>query len=197
MGILRKVAVGAGIVFIGIPAVLVVIGASTSSTPGQQSSVPSPGAIESDKQASSSVPVESKWEYSQSRDQMSGKTIYFARLYSNDELNFKFPYSGQNRADLTLRRNEGGKTEVMFSIQRGQFMCHINGCAIRVRFDDGKISDFTATGTDDADPTVVFINNPARFIKELRGAKKLLIQATYFQEGSQAVTFEPQNLRWQ
>jgi hypothetical protein len=83
----------------------------------------------------------------------------------------------------------------LLEIERGQFLCGIESCSLNVRFDQGSIVRYSASEPSDNSSTVLFINNEPTFLDRMRHARTVTIEATFFQEGSQALTFNIQNFR--
>ncbi len=126
---------------------------------------------------------------------MTSKSIRFASIDSDDWLSFGFPYNGKNVPKLTLRQKPG-RADVYLQIDKGQFVCGVSSCTVRVRFDEGKAMDFSAAEPDDHDSKTLFILNSSRFIKFTKSAKLVRIQATFFQEGSPTMSFRTEGLKW-
>jgi hypothetical protein len=80
---------------------------------------------------------------------------------------------------------------VILKLCRGQFHCvELDGCKVSVRFDSGRIQSFTGRQSSDFDNRVLFITPYDRFVTQLRKAKKLQIEADFFQEGSRVLEFD-------
>jgi hypothetical protein len=65
---------------------------------------------------------------------------------------------------------------------------------VNVRFDDGKASQFSGVPPESNDSTVVFIQNYQRFLGGLTKAKRVRIEATFFQQGSRVMEFNTAGL---
>jgi hypothetical protein len=138
----------------------------------------------------------SRWSYSASEDKM-GRKQSTANVASTNTLEFGFPYQGVQHATLVTRKSAEWGTNVFVMIERGQFLCGFQGCTANVRFDSGTIQRFSASGTTDHSTTVLFLNNGARFISQLRKAKIVRIEPTFYHEGSQTLEFDAQGFKWQ
>jgi len=136
-----------------------------------------------------------EWTYKEEIDRMGRGNNKYAWIYSSTFLSFGFPYEGLQRAELTIRR-VNGRNEVYIKIEEGQFQTDIYGTELTVRFDDGKPQHYSAVGSSDNDPTVLFINSYERFITNLKKARRLLIEATFYQEGNYIMEFDVENLEW-
>lgn len=131
----------------------------------------------------------SNWSYSLTEDKMEGESIYFARTDSLNTATFGFPYSGAQHATLTLRTHPRYGKDLIFSIERGQFLCGYNNCTVLVKFDDKKATTFSASEPADHSTTTLFINNYSAFAGEMLKAKKVRIQAQFYQEGNHTFEF--------
>jgi invasion protein IalB len=82
-------------------------------------------------------------------------------------------------------------------IERGQFLCSAyDGCNVSVRFDARQVERFHASGPSTHETTVLFVTPADRFLRSLRAAKTVSIEAEFFQEGSNAMTFDTTGLKW-
>src|SRR5258708_5396587 len=137
------------------------------------------------------TPVGSQWHYASESDEMTGKAEHTASVTSDNTVEFAFPYQGAQHGYLTLRKHPRFGNNVLFSIQRGQLLCHsYDNCTILVRFDDGEPSNFTATGPADHSTETLFIENYARFASRLRGPTRVRISPRVYQQGSVVFTFD-------
>jgi hypothetical protein len=164
---------------------------STYSTPSIR---PAPSKPESSTPQSKPEPG-SQWRYSSDEDQM-GRKRSFARVDSSNTLDFGFPYQGSQLGTLTIRKTITSGTNVILRIERGQFLCGIEGCTINVRFDSGPIQRFSASGPNDHGTTTLFLENETRFISQLRKANAVRIESTFYHEGLQTLEFDVQGFRW-
>ncbi|MCB1635689.1 MAG: hypothetical protein KDI51_13950, partial [Xanthomonadales bacterium] len=81
--------------------------------------------------------VAASWSYQDITDEMSGEKGKQASVTSTNKLSFKFPYQGAQRAKLVIRDHPVHGKDAIVMIDRGQMLCGINECELRVRFDDG------------------------------------------------------------
>ena len=139
-----------------------------------------------------------QWRYEDDVDQMSGKKASFASVQSDNSLNLAFPYNGENRGRLTVRRHPKYGIDVVVSVEKGQILCPTyNGCAVMVRFDINKPERFSAVGPADHSSESVFLINKARFISAAKKSKRILVQIPMFHQGEQVLEFSvPVELAW-
>jgi hypothetical protein len=133
----------------------------------------------------------SLWSYHQSDDEMGNGTTYLARISSSNTVNFDFPYSGDQHAELQLRTHPRYGKDVIFSIEKGQFLCNsFEDCIVLVRFDDGKAASFSAAGAADNSTETIFIRNYSRFVEKMQKSKRVRISANIYQEGAPVFEFD-------
>jgi hypothetical protein len=137
-----------------------------------------------------------KWAYSEAPDEMGRGAIKWAMVNSLNEVEFDFPYKGSQRARLELRKHPKYGRDVILSIERGQFLCGIDGCVISVRFDQGKAQTYSVLEPADNRTTSLFVQNYDRFVTNLRKANKVYIEAQFYQEGHRVFEFDTSGLKW-
>jgi hypothetical protein len=137
----------------------------------------------------------SNWSYSENKDEMRGTTTKYAQTDSENELDFGFPY-GSSHGTLMLRKRPSDGLNVILSI-KGQFICNaFEGETVTVKFDSGPIEHFGCNETADGSPGYLFIEASQKFVRKLRKAKKVIIEAQYFEHGRQQLTFDVAGLNW-
>jgi TonB family protein len=138
----------------------------------------------------------SKWTYTQDKDVMRGTTTYFARLQSDNALQFAFPYSGGARGALYVR-DKLGELNILLTMDKGQFLCsEFSDDTVAVKFDDGPVEEFTCSDAADGSTAVIFIEPEEKFLAELRTSTRLILEAPFFQEGRKQLTFQTRGIRW-
>ncbi|WP_176079751.1 hypothetical protein [Paraburkholderia tropica] len=138
----------------------------------------------------------SAWSYADNIDQISGKPIHAAFVDSETKLNFGFPYNGGSTPSLEIRRHPRFGTDAILKIDKGQFVCGVDGCSVMVRFDDRKPRRYIANEPSDYSSTALFISPAWEFITTARNSKRVVIEASFFQEGSSAMVFPIEGLNW-
>jgi hypothetical protein len=139
----------------------------------------------------------SNWKYNSSPEQMGRGEIKSAICTSTNTLSFKFPYAGAQNARLALRSHPQYGKDVIFRIEKGQFLTGVEGTNVLVQFDDNEPETFGATGPADYSTTSLFIKDSSRFISKLINSKIIKIQATFYNEGDQILEFTTAGLNWQ
>lgn len=137
----------------------------------------------------------SNWKYGEEVDPMTSATEYYAHLQSPSILDLKFPYDGGVTPSLTLRY-KSHQNRVYLSVDKGQFLTSSDGGEIKVKFDDGKPQIFECSEPNDGSSNTLFINEESRFIAKLKHSKSLMIQAIFYNNGSQTMEFGTQLLKW-
>lgn len=171
-------------------------GSSTSSTQTSPKSVTSAPTKETVPQASQNIKPEN-WSYGDSLDKMGRGKIRWASASSINTVSFDFPYSGPQHGTLDLRIHPQYGKDVILRIERGQFLTGIDGCKVLVRFDEGKPQNFWGNGPSDHSTTSLFISDYSRFVSALKKAKRIIIQAPFYQEGNQVFEFNVEGLKWE
>lgn len=166
--------------------------ASTTDSPTPTPQIPTP----TPSPTPTPTPV-SNWSYSTSEYKMSNRDVEHALILSTNSFIFDFPYGGSQRATLNLRKHPRWGRDVILSIERGQFICpSYSGCRVRVRFDKGKARYYRANEAADNSSDVIFIRGYNRFVSRLKRAKKLYIEATFYQEGNIILEFDVEGLKF-
>jgi hypothetical protein len=135
------------------------------------------------------------WLYSEHEDEMGRGTVRLALVTSLNVANFGFPYEGTQHATLKLQKGEGDRPSVWLQMEHANI---VNSAPIRARFDGGKPQRFDVVQTTDykSDRVGIVGEGYSRFMNQLRRAKKLQIEATFFQEGTRVFEFDVHGLEW-
>lgn len=140
----------------------------------------------------------SKWRYNESHDEMRDDTSKFATVRSENELDFEFPYNGGSGAEITVRRNKRDGLDVYIKVDKGQFLCNsFSGTHIAAKFDDGPIQQFTCTDSSSGESEYAFIPNAQRFLTALKGSKRVMLEAEFYQYGRGQYTFDTAGLEFE
>jgi hypothetical protein len=133
------------------------------------------------------------WNYSNIEDSMGRGAVALATVNSLNTVTFNFPYEGTQHAKLKLQKGGGNAPSVCLQLEHANF---VSSAPIHARFDDGKPQRFNGVQTSDykADRVGVVGDDYNRFIKQLRVAKKVQIEATFFQEGKRVFEFDIRGL---
>lgn len=132
-----------------------------------------------------------QWSYRSSKEGMSGKSVRTASVSSTNIISLDFPYAGPQRGELLLRRHPRWGNDVIFSIEKGQILCHSYGdCAIQVRFDDGQVLRYEGTEPSDNSTEYVFIPAFGTFMKRLPNTKVVKVEVQIYQSGNQVFEFD-------
>ncbi len=140
--------------------------------------------------------VKSNWTYEESKDKMTNESSFFASSTSTNTIEFQFPYNGGSNFSLTVR-NKGKENEIIIQVSKGQFMPSISGDeTLRVKFDDEKPEVYTYNGAADGSADYIFLNESEQFLKKLKTAKKVMIEAPFYEAGRQFMEFDVAGLTW-
>jgi hypothetical protein len=136
------------------------------------------------------------WAYSEEKDRMEGTTIYFASCISANQIDFAFPYNGGSFFTLWIRNGSIGN-EVILQVSKGQFIASfMSSNSLKVKFDNEKPVSFQYNSPSDGSMSQIFIDNPNRFLKKLKRSKKLMIEASFYNEGNRVIEFNVEGLKW-
>ncbi|MFK5862551.1 hypothetical protein Q4209_05745, partial [Acinetobacter baumannii] len=84
--------------------------------------------------------------------------------------------------------------KAILNITKGQFICSsFDGCKVNFKFDSGKIQTVTMVGSDTHDTDILFVESEKTtkmLIQKLKASKKLIIEPSFFQEGTKQFTFD-------
>ncbi len=123
---------------------------------------------------------------------MRNTSEHFAALVSSNAVEFPFPYNGGSHLHLELRNGEKGSRfglDAMLTIEKGQFDCGIDGCAVAMKFDGGTVERWGMTPSAGLNSKTIFFSSAGNFVARVRKAKKLVIEATFFQSGARQFIF--------
>ena len=148
-------------------------------------------AVSATQETTEKTEQEKTWDYQTQVDEMNDSKSKFASLVSDNIISFDFPYEGGSDLSITIRYTKKWGTDVYITISKGQFICNeYNGTnSVRVRFDNGKAMKFSTTEPSDGSSNMVFLSNPKKFINLAKKAKRILIEAPFYEEGNQVFTF--------
>jgi hypothetical protein len=130
------------------------------------------------------------WSYDERADAITDKPTYTACLSATNEIHLDSPYPSQN-ARFCFRRDAKFGFDAMLSLPSGgQFMCRsYEDCTVKIRVDDGPIRNYAAVEPSDGSSDVIFIRAAQRLSDALKGAKRLRIEAEYYEAGVQTADF--------
>lgn len=137
------------------------------------------------------------WQYSTSEDAMRGTTTHFAVATASNILHFDFPYAGGSTAQFGVVRS-GDELRAGLTISKGQFTCFggMNGDVVSMKFDSGSVLNFPCFRSADGNSQVIGIGDADELFRRLRKAKKLVVEAQFFQAGNQQMTFNVEGFKW-
>lgn len=136
------------------------------------------------------------WIYQQFIDKMTSDTVYYAEVYAHETLQLKFPYDGGTYAALVIRYKDG-VNNVYLKVSKGQFnIGPLESVNFRVRFDDNKPIYVRVDLPADDRSNIVFLHPPGKLIPMMKKAKKMLIEAQFFQDNSYVLSFNVSKLKW-
>lgn len=186
--------------FIGrnfIIAIAAVVAIGTAGCGGKKEGDAKTGTEAAAASASDAKSSSSKgWNYSEKVDKMSSETNYFASIDANEKLKFDFPYDGGSVATITVR-NKNKENEILLSVSKGQFNSKIENNTVKIKFDDEKAIEVPYTEPSSGSSDVIFIGTEKEVIAKLKTAKKVLVEAEFYNEGNRQMEFNVEGFKWE
>ena len=146
------------------------------------------------------VSTPNRWQYEKFIEEMDDSETRTATITSDNSMNFDSPYQGGSYMTIVVRKTKKWGTDVFIRISDGQFVCsNYNGTNyVRVRFDEKAPIKFTTNEASDGSTDMLFLDNPHKFITFAKKAKRILIEAPFYEEGFCVFTFTTdKKLEWQ
>jgi|GEM_PF-2064443 hypothetical protein len=136
-----------------------------------------------------------KWDYKMSQDSL-GNKFYFATIFSPETLDFKPMYDTGIIAVFGLV-HRFKENLVVLRVSEGAFI-HNNGAtdSLRIRFDDNTAEEFAYYRSNTAREGDILIEPAKKLIDELKRSKKIVIEATFYKNGTRQMEFNTANLMW-
>ena len=133
-----------------------------------------------------------QWRYTTQVDRMTSGRVEYAEIESVNSLSLDFPYKGENRGRIYVRKGPKAGTDVMIQIDKGQIKsCRINPCTAMIRFDSDAPVAMQGVGPSDGSSNTMFLTNVPGFLARARKAKTILVELTIFSNGQQILEFSP------
>jgi hypothetical protein len=137
----------------------------------------------------------SEWRYDTQKDEMRGTTAYYASIDSENQVSVGAPYDDDVARLSVRKRPEDGLNIILRA--PGQFLCHsYTEGYVSVKFDGGPIERYTCSEPSDSSSGQLFINSERKFLSKLKTAKRLVIEAEFFQAGRKQMVFNVASLEF-
>jgi hypothetical protein len=135
------------------------------------------------------------WSYGESSDEMNPKDkTKHATCKSTNKIDFKFPYQGGTQFSISLvHYPDGSKSVILYCDEKKcQFMPNnpFSPQELRVKFDEKDVLNWEYVTGNDFKMNRVGLSNYDLFVSNLKGAKKLMIEAPFFSEGKSVIKFD-------
>ncbi|HRO75608.1 MAG TPA: hypothetical protein PLP27_05630 [Crocinitomicaceae bacterium] len=137
----------------------------------------------------------SNWEYSQETDEMDDHTNYYATATSKNTASIRIA-DMEEHMTITVR-NRGEENDVLLAFDELIGFVSDLTASVRVRFDDEKAETYECSLPADYSPTTIFIDEADKFIANLKKAKKVKIEATLIDNGTQVLEFDVDGFKWE
>lgn len=152
-------------------------------------------ARSTDAEASPEAP--SEWRYSTEKDQMRGNETRYAQVDAIEPIKLDFPY-GEQVGQILIRQSPKFGFNILAGVPSGQIMCNAySNSHISVKFDDGPVRNYGCTDASDGSNNMIFIQSAKGFLANLKKSKRVMIEAEFYQNGLQQMTFNTANLKWE
>ena len=133
--------------------------------------------------------AEFKWNYQASEDKLTSKPGYVAWVKSVNEVNFGFPYGGEQRGELMLRTHPQYGKDLILSVKKGQMLVRsYEDTTVKVVFDSGFPVTYKVVGPADHSANYLFLRDYYGFVERMTKASKVKISVPFYQQGD--VVFE-------
>jgi hypothetical protein len=173
-------------------------------SPAKDDTAPTSPNSASDTSNESSEPTaakaeepQSEWSYSTEKDEMRGAESRFAQAEATNTIDLDFPY-GEQRGRILVRQSAKFGFDILVGVPSGQIMCNsYSNSHVSVKFDDGPIRRYSCADASDGSNSMVFIQDAKSFLANLKKSKRVVVEAEFFQNGLQQMTFNTANLKWE
>ena len=135
------------------------------------------------------------WQYEKAVNQ-EGETIYKASLGSPTLLQFGFPYTGGSTTTLTIRQRKQQPATVYLQVSNGQFNRSFQGGRVRIRFDGKPAVTYTYSAAENGSASVIFFDEAGKLIRQLKTAKRMVVDLTFYGQGNRQIEFRTAGLVW-
>ncbi len=136
------------------------------------------------------VPASAQWTYRSFKMGIDEEIAKTATTQSLNSLSLDFPYRGENHGQLILRSRPTKGFDLMISIDKGQILCGISNCYMRVKFDDNPSYETEFSQSQSRNSTIVFAENPEALEKKIRKAKRMKIELPLYRSPAQVLEFD-------
>ena len=132
-----------------------------------------------------------KWKYRKVLDEMSGKLIKMAMVYTEKTfMLFNSPYE-EHRGSLTVRDHPRYGRGVMINVGDGILV----GDYVSARFDDGPVKRYEIARPESRTGHMVFIRNHSTFLKNLRKSDTLRVEVRFYNDHTVVLKFNTTELK--
>lgn len=139
----------------------------------------------------------SEWTYQTQKDAMRGNEDKYATIDASAPIKLDFPY-GEQTGQIVVRQSPKFGFDIMVGVPSGQVMCNsFQDTYISVKFDEGPVQRYSCTDAADGSNNMVFVQGAKGFLAKLRKSKRTVIEADFYQNGRQQMTFNSSNLKWE
>ncbi len=142
------------------------------------------------------IPASAEWTYRSFKMGIDEEIAQTATTQSLNSLSLDFPYRGENHGQLILRTRPDTGFDLMISIDKGQILCGISSCYLKVKFDANPSYEAKFSPSQSHDSSIVFADNPEALEKEIRKGKRMKIELPLYRSASQVLEFNITGLNY-
>ncbi len=132
------------------------------------------------------------WKYATYDDLASGKTYKLASLKSENSINLDFPYSGQQKGTLSIRRHPRWGFDIYLRVEKGQILSTSSwdNKTMVIRFDNEEVNNWRYNEPSDNSSDYIFVASEDRFYSKLLSSEKIYITINMYQDGQKTFIFK-------
>jgi hypothetical protein len=136
-----------------------------------------------------------RWSYQVSDDPMKNK-FYAAIIFSPETLDFKPIYDKGAMVLLEVIYSRK-QNFVVLRVTQGAFLNSYPATdSLRARFDDNAPEEFAYYPTEAGIVQNIYLKPASKFINELKKSKMVVIETTFYKNGTRQMEFNTANLVW-
>lgn len=133
------------------------------------------------------------WEYEEEIDTMTDKKTRRASTLSINTINLKFPYEGEQKARLVVRKHPRYGKDILIVFREGQVDMDMDGGNVLIRFDNEKPQTVYFLGPADNSRNTIFLRGFDRLYSKIKNAKSLSVEVVFYSNGVKQLNFDISN----
>ncbi len=134
------------------------------------------------------------WEYESFKMGIDEEIAKAAGVRSINSLSLDFPYQGETFGHLVLRTHPESGFNLMIILDRGQILCGIDSCEMRIKFDNEPSYSAELSPSDSYDNHLLFASQPEALEEKILRSKLMKIELKLFQSAAKILEFDVSGL---